>query len=243
MGEAKLGNKAEIPLTAANFVKAVRRLDRGKGKSGRGCLAWLLHYAFDERLPLLRLLNYRPSMVVKAMQTLEAYNPVAAKAFEAWWRGSSSRRSEAGFARFVTRHPDHKLTRQQGRTVRRKLLDLGIDPDLPIDAYNVLFAQTHVWDMTTADRMPYVLALEEGDRKVIAKHMTSSRSRSVAIIGEVSATVRHMLESAEAPAVSVQPATSMAMVELPKSSPSKVARSRTVNEVRRGNRTSISTSA
>ena len=107
------------------------------------------------------------------------------------------------------------LIRLQARTVQRKLLALGIDPDLPPDALNVPFAQTHVWDMTTAERVTFSQALEVDDRKVIAKHMTTSRQRSVATIGKISATVRRMLDGAGTPAVIMVPRAALTAKPVP----------------------------
>ena len=205
MAEAKLGKKTTLPLTAANFVKAARRLDRGKGESGLRSLNWLLHYAFDKRLPLLRLLNYRPSMVKEARKVLEAYNPDAAKLFGLWWTASSrlNRRgaSDVSWVQFATSHHTHRLSRGQARSAQRKVLGVGIDLDLPADAYNTMFAQTFVWDMSSTDRHKFCLALEAGDSKTIAKFMAASRSGSAAIMAQISETLCGMLKGAQTPAV------------------------------------------
>ena len=51
---------AQAVLTAALFNRAVGVLNTGKGKSGKRFAQWLLHYIFDEQLPLLRLLFLKP---------------------------------------------------------------------------------------------------------------------------------------------------------------------------------------
>ncbi|MFM9939785.1 MAG: hypothetical protein ACKVP7_09835 [Hyphomicrobiaceae bacterium] len=242
--EARIGNKTDTALMAANFVKAVRRLDLGKGRSGKTCLAWLLDYTFDQRLPLQKLLNFRPSLLEKARRVLKSYNPQAALVFRAWWREAPATRGDRGsFVLFAMRHASFKLSREQARKTRSKLLALGLDPDIPGDVYEAFYAQTFVWDMPRVERTKFCKALQARDGEVIAKYMARSRARSATKIDEVAATIRQMLESAEVPAVAVGPSASKAAVALPKSSSSKVARSRTVNEEQRGIRNINLTSA
>jgi hypothetical protein len=208
MVEAKLGKRATVPLTAANFVKAVRRLDRGKGRTKKACLAWLLDYTFDKRLPLLRMLNFKPSMVDAASRALATYNAHAKEVFQEWWSLSTNdRRSKAlsggrrlTFEQFAQRHPTHKLSREQARMARRKLLAIGIDPDLAGDAYTVPYAQSYVWGLDCTERMGLCQALEARDNKAIGKLMRMSRSRSNSSITLISKCVRRMLAQAQTPA-------------------------------------------
>ena len=202
--EAGIAGMDGAAMMAASFVKAVRRLERGKGRSGKACLAWLLDYAFEQCLPLLKLLSYRPALLNKANRVLAVYNPTAAAVFKAWWgEPLPARGRRTSFCQYAMRHPTHRLTREQARKARAKLLTLGIDPDIPADVYETFFAQTYVWEMTRGERTTFCRALEAGDAEVIARLMAGSRSRSVKPIERISSSVRRMLRSAEVPAVEI----------------------------------------
>ena len=211
--EAGLGKKTAISPTAAMFNEAVRKLNLGKGKSGKRFVQWLLQYAFDERLSFLRLLAYRPSLIGKARSMLADYNPDAATMFDEWTRlGFALRRKVEGagwksvsFEQFAEYHAECRLKRQPARTTRTKLLKIGLDPDIPLAAYDVLFEQSYHWNLSGQQRHKLAVARENGDDTTIARLTQRSRGNSEAVIAQVANLMAGMIEGAHVPAITVAP--------------------------------------
>ena len=208
MAAAGLGAAAKVAVTAANVVRAVQRLDGGEGRgSSTSCLDWLLAYTFEKRLPLRRLLAYRPSMIETACTALSRYHPRAAPVFRAWCRLSYDARRRAGrrqtFVSFAQAHPKLALSREQARQVRRQLLALDIDPDLPVEAYQTLYTQTYVWDLEHDERSALGRALEAGNDRATGKLMRQSRRASEQRITQITGVFDTMLAGAGTPAVPV----------------------------------------
>ena len=208
--EARLGNKSGVPLTGANFVRALRNLNNKNGKGGERFIQWLLHYAFEQRLSLMTLLNYQPATLAKAKKALEAYHPDAAAAFVSWEacgflyrkRTKHGLRS-VSFEQYVQTVPKEKLSRAIARKAKLKLLGVGLNPDIPMDAYEVLHAQSYSWDMTRKDRKRYNRALAAGDHATVGKFQQRSRYQSLATIEKLRVGFAPMIAAAHAPAVTV----------------------------------------
>jgi hypothetical protein len=221
VSEAKLGSKDKAPRTAAMFNKAVHTLNLGKGKSGRRFVQWLLHNAFDERLSFIRLLSYRPSMLDEARSVLADYKPEAITVFDEWRKlgfvfrpddDNSVRETNDGsagqpvsFEQFAMYHAKSTVSRQVARTVRQKLLATGLDPDIPLAAYDVLYEQSYHWDLSRRDRHKLAVAREKGDEATIARLTQRSRKNSEASFNHVGSLVVEMIEGAHAPANRLTP--------------------------------------
>jgi hypothetical protein len=222
--EAKLGGKGKAPRTAAMFNKAVHTLNLGKGKSGRKFVHWLLHNALDERLSFIRLLSYQPSMLDKARSVTADYNPDAVAVFDEWSRlgfafrpkadrsdrssGEDSARRPVSFEQFAKYHADSPVSRQVARTVRQKLLAIGLDLDIPLAAYDVLYEQSYHWDLPAHHRHTLAVAREKGDAATVARLTKRSRENSEASIRQIGSLVVEMIEGAHAPANRLVPKTS-----------------------------------
>jgi hypothetical protein len=203
VGEARLGNKDKVALTAAMFLKAVRRLDRRRGRSGKQFVPWLLGHIFDERLALLQLLQYRPAMLGEVAASLDSYNADAAEVFGQWRAlgfRSHARGGPLSFQQFATTSASSPVTRQIARTMQRKALAVGLSLDIPLAAYDALFVMTHVFDMTNADRHAFAVALETKDQEAIATLMRRSRKNTTVTIGQVHQLLESMIENAHVPA-------------------------------------------
>ena len=214
MAEAKLGSKDTVLLTADMFNRAVGVLNRGKGKSGQKFVPWLLNYIFDDRLPLLSLLQYRPGLVDKVRVDLADYNADAAAVFDEWRKlgfrfvpdaavGGSDPTSGVTFEQFATRWARVMVKRQVARTISNKAREAGLDLDIPLAAYDGLFALTHFFDLAPDDRRAFAVALEKGDQKVVWRLMQRSRGNSKVTIGKVHQTLMKMIAGAHVPATKV----------------------------------------
>ena len=205
IGEAKLGNKDQVVLTAALFNRAVGVLNRREGKSRKRFEQWLLHYIFDTQLPLLRLLNYRRSLVDKTRAVLADYDPAAVKVFDEWRGHGFSYSADGGgrisFERFATTWAKSKVERSMARTIRRKARETGLDLDLPLEACHALFNLRHVFDLNAEDREALVVATETGDHEATLRLMDKSGANSAATIGKVQQMFVKMIESAHVPAI------------------------------------------
>ena len=209
IGEAKLGNKDKAVLTAAAFNEAVGVLDAGKGKSGRRFVSWLLYYIFDQRLSLLRLLNYRPSLVDKTRTVLAGYNPVAVKVFDEWrehgFRFQPGGHGTVSFDQFAMNWARSPVDRPIARTMRRKARETGLDLDIPLAAYDALFTMRHYFDLVAKDRAALAVALEVEDRKAIARLMDRSRGNSTVTMRKIGQMFVKMIEGAHVPAATLPP--------------------------------------
>ena len=209
VGEAQLGNKTQAVLTAALFNQAVGVLNTRKGTSGRRFAQWLLHYIFDEQLPLLRLLNYRPSLVGKTRAVLADYNPAAVKVFDEWrehgFNFCPDANGRISFEQFATRWAKSSVDRPVARTTSRKARETGLDLDLPLEACNALFNLRHVFDLKAKDRDALAVAIETGDHEAVLRLMDRSGANSTVTIGKVRQMFVKMIESAHVPAVLIAP--------------------------------------
>ena len=95
------------------------------------------------------------------------------------------------------------MSRQAARTARKKLLAIGLDPDVPLDVYEVLHAQSFSWDMSRDDRKRYNLARAAGDMKTVNKLQKRSRESSMAGVAHVRELLAPMLKAAHTPAISI----------------------------------------
>ena len=212
--EAGIARRGSAVLTAARFRRAIRVLDRGKGKSGKPFEQWLLNYIFDECLPLLRLLNYRPSLLDEVRAKLamgkngaEMRSPDGLRSsmlFDEWLaRGFEFERDgrRLSFEQFAQHFANNRVSRQGARTIRNKAWAWGLDLDLPLVACNAIFNIRHVIDLDRADQHALAVAFEQCDSEALLRLTQISKANSGRTIADLSGALSTMIASAYVPAV------------------------------------------
>ena len=203
--EAGFGTRENSSITAAEYCEAIRAMDEGRGLSGKKFVRWMLDFIFEEKLKFWALIRYSPKKLEKAREKLEAYNKEAAEGFAEWrLKGFEHIPSEdidsVSFVQFMEKHAQAAVTRDVARRSRQKIMDMGLDPDIPLRAYDAFYNQTYVWDLEDRERHRLAEALESGDDATVARLQRRSRQRSVEVIKEIRSTFGSMIEAAHAPA-------------------------------------------
>ena len=203
--EAKLSSKAA--LTARNLNRAIGRLNSGKGRSGKSTVVWLLSEIFDKRLHLITLLNFRPSMIDEARKAMKNLGSKAGKVFEEWYAAGFGLRlkdtGRIGFVEFAEKHAKPPVTRQSARTIRAKCLAVGLDLDVPLQAYLAVFNMSHFFNLSDNDREALAVALEAKDTKAVEELLAKARANATAINASVGDTLVRMIKEASVPAVRI----------------------------------------
>ena len=204
-GEAKLNTKGA--LTAKNLNEAMRLLNTGKGKSGKKTVVWLLTEIFERRLHLVSLRNFRPSMIDEAREKLKTLKAKAVKVFDEWYEAGFGLRLGTGdrvsFQEFAVKHAQSRVSKQTARTIRKTCLKIGLDLDVPLQAYLAVFNMSFFFNLSDGDREQLAVALEAKDMSNVETLLTKAKSNTSAISVDLGKTLTNMIENASAPAVRI----------------------------------------
>lgn len=205
--EADISSRENAVITADNYCRAITIMDKGEGKTGKRFVNWLLDHVFGELLKLWTLLSYVPSKVDEAQRALEAYNINAAKAFAEWCRKGFEHlyedrkvRRRASFEQFLINHAAHRVTRAIARGAHAKLLEIKLDPDIPLRAYDAFYETTFAWDLSDDDRHKLAEAREACDDETVLRIQKRGRRNAVEVNNEIRRSFVKMIKAAHTPA-------------------------------------------
>ncbi len=209
--EAKIIEQLEAAnVTAANYTRAIEIMDNGEGISGKRFSQWLLDLIFGQLMRLWLLLEYKPSKLKSARDLLKNYNSDVFRGLNEWvekgfehFSESSGTKRSVSFEQFLAEHAKARVTRPIARAARQKLLSLGLDPDVPLRAYDAFYNQTFVWDLSDEDRHRLAKAHEAGDYNAVRVFQGRSRESTETVIAEIKATFTKMVRSAHTPATTL----------------------------------------
>ena len=208
--EATGKDRKDCAVTSAQYCESIKRMDQGLGQSKKKFVRWMLDYIFDDLLKFWSLLHYTPKRLEIARKKLAEYNADAAMGFAEWRdKGFMSATTDKGkrrplsFVQFMQKGAKAEVTREVARRTRQKLLEMKLDPDLPLRAYNAFFNQTFIWDLTDKERHELAVAFEQRDVETAQALQQRSRSTSLDVAHEVIAAFGIMIESAHVPATTL----------------------------------------
>jgi hypothetical protein len=194
-------------ITAANYTRAIRIMNQRNGLSGKRFVHWLLDMFFGELLHLWNLLDYKPSKLEAARELLQAYNAEVLAAFNEWaskgfehFTDTSAKARSVSFEVFLMQHATIKVSRPQARAARKKLLAIGLDPDLPKLAYDAFYNRTFTWDLSPEDHHRLAKSHESGDYERVRAFQKRSRRNTEEVIAEIKTTFNKMVKNAHTPA-------------------------------------------
>ncbi|MBU2582288.1 MAG: hypothetical protein KJ622_11265 [Alphaproteobacteria bacterium] len=205
--EAKIATLEDAVVTASNYCQAIKIMDAEEGRSGKRFVRWLLDHIFGDLMKLWVLLSYVPSKLEGATKLIEGYNSDAAAGFIEWCHlgfefvsNDGFSKGEVRFEKFLTDHAERKVSRAVARKARQMLLKFGIDPDIPLRAYDAFYNLTFIWNLSDEDRHKLAEAQETGDDKTASRLRKRSRGNSVELANDITRTFKSMITSAHTPA-------------------------------------------
>ena len=196
------GTSTKLSVSAAALNSGIAVLNT---EDHRGAVRHLLRHLFDTIAPLSDLARYRP-MQVDLVDSHLRYNSDVMAGYDKWRERGFSMTGPDGkavsFLRFLQVIAKSSVSEQVARTARGKVRKAGINPDIPIAAYNAFFALRHLLGLDPAKMAELVDALESGKGNAAMKAMRASEDRideedfkNLAVI------IENFVEKAQVPAV------------------------------------------
>lgn len=208
--EADINTREEAVLTAANYCRAIKNMDDYRGHSRKRFVHWMLDHIFGDLMKFWDLLGYTPSRLEEAGKKLDEYRADAAAGFIEWYRRGFEFTNDDGlsngdvsFVTFLTQYAEQTVSRSVARKTREKLLDLKIDPDIPLRAYDAFYNATFIWNLSDKDRHKLAIAQENGDEKTASRLRSRSRRNAIEVNEEIARSFTSMIKSAHTPANSL----------------------------------------